>query len=119
MWTLQFHDFSQGFCGVMSDVVSVSRRQLFELVAKGAAGAVILPACGSPAPPPIDAPDIATCPRTPGETAGYATSQTTFQGLTIAGDNVFGDDDAVHELTDVTGSVTEGFVARLTVAVLG
>jgi len=35
----------------------------------------------------------------------------------LASDNVFGDDRAIHQLATVTGSVKDGFVANLTVGV--
>lgn len=51
-------------------------------------------------------------------TAGYEPSAANYVGLSIEGDGVFADDGAEHQLADVTGSVADGFVATLTVAVL-
>jgi protocatechuate 3,4-dioxygenase beta subunit len=50
-------------------------------------------------------------------TDGYSQSVTNLDQITLATDNVFGDDSAARELATVTGSVTAGFVATLTAAV--
>ncbi|GIF18038.1 protocatechuate 3,4-dioxygenase beta subunit [Actinoplanes tereljensis] len=50
-------------------------------------------------------------------TDGYSQSVTNLSQVTLAGDNVFGDDSAARELATVTGTVTDGFTATLTVAV--
>ncbi|BCJ42059.1 hypothetical protein GCM10010168_65650 [Actinoplanes ianthinogenes] len=50
-------------------------------------------------------------------TDGYSRSVTNLSQITLATDNVFGDDSAARELATVTGSVEAGFVARLTAAV--
>ncbi|WP_436527355.1 intradiol ring-cleavage dioxygenase [Actinoplanes sp. HUAS TT8] len=50
-------------------------------------------------------------------TDGYSRSVTNLSQVTLATDNVFGDDSAARELATVTGSVSAGFVARLTAAV--
>ncbi|MBT0772533.1 intradiol ring-cleavage dioxygenase [Kineosporia sp. J2-2] len=50
-------------------------------------------------------------------TDGYSKSVTNLSQVTIADDNVFGDDDAATELGTVTGSVKAGFVAKLTAAI--
>ncbi|WP_417235369.1 intradiol ring-cleavage dioxygenase [Arthrobacter sp.] len=50
-------------------------------------------------------------------TAGYASSVKNLAGVTLAGDNVFGDDGGVHQLAQVTGSVKEGYQVSLTVGV--
>ena len=50
-------------------------------------------------------------------TAGYEESITNLASLTLESDNVFGDDGAEHQLGTVTGSVADGYVARLTVPV--
>jgi protocatechuate 3,4-dioxygenase beta subunit len=48
---------------------------------------------------------------------GYDGSSSNMQRTSLEDDNVFGDDDGVHQLATVTGSVAEGYVARLTVGV--
>ena len=50
-------------------------------------------------------------------TDGYSQSVTNLSQITIASDNVFGDDSAARELATVTGDVTDGYVATLTIAV--
>ena len=50
-------------------------------------------------------------------TDGYRQSVTNLGQITLATDNVFGDDSAARELATVTGNVSDGFTARLTVAV--
>ena len=50
-------------------------------------------------------------------TDGYDGSAQNMAQTSLEDDNVFGDDDGVHQLATVTGSVTEGFVARLNVGV--
>ncbi|WP_067684346.1 intradiol ring-cleavage dioxygenase [Actinoplanes awajinensis] len=50
-------------------------------------------------------------------TDGYSQSVTNLGQITLATDNVFGEDSAARELATVTGSVTAGFVATLTAAV--
>ena len=50
-------------------------------------------------------------------TDGYAQSVTNLKRVTLATDNVFGDDQAVTELATVTGSVTEGYRAALTISI--
>lgn len=51
-------------------------------------------------------------------TAGYEASVKNFAQFTsISQDNVFGDDDGVLEMATVTGDVTNGFLAELTVGV--
>ncbi len=51
-------------------------------------------------------------------TSGYASSATNLSGITLATDNVFSDG-AQLQLATMTGNVTDGFVASLTVAVTG
>lgn len=46
-------------------------------------------------------------------TDGYQQSVGNLAGLSLAADNVFGDDGGAHQLATVAGSVTEGFRARL------
>ncbi|GIM91730.1 intradiol ring-cleavage dioxygenase [Paractinoplanes toevensis] len=50
-------------------------------------------------------------------TDGYSKSVTNLSQVTLATDNVFGDDSAARELATVTGTVTDGFTATLTIAV--
>jgi protocatechuate 3,4-dioxygenase beta subunit len=50
-------------------------------------------------------------------TDGYSQSVTNLSQITLATDNVFGDDSAARELATVTGSVADGYKAALTVAV--
>lgn len=50
-------------------------------------------------------------------TTGYSASVTNLAAVSLAEDNVFGDDDGVHQLADVTGDVGSGFRVALTVAV--
>lgn len=50
------------------------------------------------------------------DTTGYATSKTNLGGVSLATDNIFSDGSAL-ELATVTGDVTNGLVATLTVAV--
>lgn len=48
---------------------------------------------------------------------GYSKSVQNMSQVSLATDNVFGDDSAATELATVTGSVAAGYVAKLTVAV--
>ena len=48
---------------------------------------------------------------------GYEASVPNLAQLTLATDNVFGDDGGVHQLATMTGDVTSGFTARLAVGV--
>jgi protocatechuate 3,4-dioxygenase beta subunit len=50
-------------------------------------------------------------------TSGYEASVNTLSQVTLATDNVFGDDSGVHELGTVTGDVTSGYAVSLTAAV--
>ena len=50
-------------------------------------------------------------------TDGYSQSVANLGQVSLATDNVFGDDSAARELATVTGNVTDGFTAQLTVAV--
>ena len=47
-------------------------------------------------------------------TDGYAQSVTNLSQVTLATDNVFGNDSAAHQVATVTGSVDAGYVAALT-----
>jgi protocatechuate 3,4-dioxygenase beta subunit len=55
--------------------------------------------------------------RTVYATDGYRQSVTNLGQVTLASDNVFGDDSAARELATVTGDVTAGYTATLTIVV--
>jgi protocatechuate 3,4-dioxygenase beta subunit len=57
----------------------------------------------------------AACNQVFGVATGYDTSVTNFSAITLASDNVFGNDSAAYQLATVTGDVTNGFVATLVV----
>ncbi|GIE91780.1 intradiol ring-cleavage dioxygenase [Actinoplanes regularis] len=48
---------------------------------------------------------------------GYSSSVTNLSRITLASDMVFGDDLAAREMATVTGSVSAGYVAKLTISV--
>ena len=50
-------------------------------------------------------------------TDGYSASIANLSKVTLAEDNVFGDDSAATELATVTGSVSDGYQATLTIAI--
>ncbi|WP_433373492.1 intradiol ring-cleavage dioxygenase [Actinoplanes sp. CA-142083] len=50
-------------------------------------------------------------------TEGYTQSVTNLKRVTLASDNVFGDDSAVTEMATVTGSVEAGYKATLTISI--
>ena len=50
-------------------------------------------------------------------TDGYDGSAQNMQQTSLENDNVFGDDDGVHQLATVTGDVSSGYVAKLNVGV--
>ncbi|MDO9379058.1 MAG: intradiol ring-cleavage dioxygenase [Nocardioidaceae bacterium] len=50
-------------------------------------------------------------------TDGYERSVGNLADVSLAGDNVFGDDSGAHQMAAVTGSVEEGYTATLTVPV--
>jgi hypothetical protein len=50
-------------------------------------------------------------------TDGYSRSVANMSQVSLATDNVFGDDSAATELATVTGSVADGYVAKLTIAI--
>jgi protocatechuate 3,4-dioxygenase beta subunit len=50
-------------------------------------------------------------------TAGYEQSVQNLQQVSLASDNVFGDDGGVHQLGVVTGSVEDGYTVGLSVPV--
>ena len=52
-------------------------------------------------------------------TGGYSSSVANLSRVSLATDNVFGDDSAARELATVTGNVTDGYAATLTIAVGG
>lgn len=52
-------------------------------------------------------------------TSGYSASTRNLSRITLATDNVFRDDGAALQMATITGSVSEGFVATLTVGVAG
>lgn len=58
----------------------------------------------------------ATC-RAAYAATGYTASIANLNGVTLAGDNVFGEDRAANQLATVTGDATAGYTATLTVAV--
>jgi protocatechuate 3,4-dioxygenase beta subunit len=49
--------------------------------------------------------------------AGYAQSVINMRRISLATDMVFGDDNAAREMATVTGNVTDGYVATLTISV--
>jgi protocatechuate 3,4-dioxygenase beta subunit len=49
--------------------------------------------------------------------ADYGQSGSRFRQRTLASDSEFGDDAAVHQLAEVTGSIADGFVASLAVVI--
>ncbi|MBN8487462.1 MAG: intradiol ring-cleavage dioxygenase [Burkholderiales bacterium] len=57
------------------------------------------------------------CAQVYGVASGYDTSANNFGNISLASDNVFGNDSGVLQLATVTGSVSEGFVATLQVGV--
>jgi hypothetical protein len=48
---------------------------------------------------------------------GYAASVTNLEQISLGSDNVFGDDDGVRQIATVTGSIGDGYVAKLVVPV--
>ena len=50
-------------------------------------------------------------------TPGYEQSVTNLRQVTLAGDNVFGDDDGIHQIGTVSGSIDGGLTVALTVPV--
>jgi protocatechuate 3,4-dioxygenase beta subunit len=50
-------------------------------------------------------------------TEGYSASIRNMAQTSLAGDNVFGDDDGIHQLAVVSGSVSSGYVAALNVPI--
>lgn len=50
-------------------------------------------------------------------TDGYAQSVRNLSGVSLASDNVFGDDQGIHQIATMTGSVSAGYTAALTIGV--
>ena len=50
-------------------------------------------------------------------TSGYSGSASNLARTSLSSDNVFRDDKAIHQLATVTGSVSKGYVANLTIGV--
>jgi protocatechuate 3,4-dioxygenase beta subunit len=50
-------------------------------------------------------------------TRGYSGSLANLAEISLATDGVFGDDKAIHQLATVTGNVTKGFTANLTIGI--
>jgi protocatechuate 3,4-dioxygenase beta subunit len=50
-------------------------------------------------------------------TAGYSQSVQNMAQVSLAGDNVFGDDGGTHQLATMSGDATKGYVAALTIGV--
>lgn len=59
----------------------------------------------------------ATCQQVYGVASGYDDSVSNFAQVSLASDNIFGDDNATLQLASVEGSVSAGFTATLTVGV--
>jgi protocatechuate 3,4-dioxygenase beta subunit len=57
------------------------------------------------------------CNQVYGVVSGYSSSATNFGSITLATDNVFGDDSAAHQIATVSGDATNGFAASLQVGV--
>jgi len=50
-------------------------------------------------------------------TRGYSGSLANLARISLSTDSVFGDDKAIHQLATVTGNVTKGFTANLTIGI--
>ncbi|WP_223871755.1 intradiol ring-cleavage dioxygenase [Candidatus Dactylopiibacterium carminicum] len=59
----------------------------------------------------------AVCSTVYATASGYSSSLGNFGSITLATDNVFGEDSAAHQLATVTGSVSAGYTAALQVSV--
>lgn len=57
------------------------------------------------------------CHQVYGTAEGYDSSAANLAAISLAGDNVFGDDQAATQVATVTGSVTAGFAASLTLGI--
>ena len=59
----------------------------------------------------------AACNQVYGVASGYSASVSNFAAISLASDNVFGNDSAASQLATVSGDVTNGFAATLTVGI--
>ncbi|WP_341887573.1 intradiol ring-cleavage dioxygenase [Variovorax sp. YR752] len=59
----------------------------------------------------------AACSEVYGTASGYSASVSSFAAVSLASDNVFSDDGAATQLATVSGDVTSGFEASLTVGI--
>ncbi len=59
----------------------------------------------------------AACAQVYGIAAGYASSLNHFAGVSLASDNVFGNDSAAQQMASVAGNASDGFTASLQVGV--
>ena len=59
----------------------------------------------------------AMCRQVYAQTSIYSGSTSNLNGVTLANDNVFRDDQAIHQLATVSGDNTSGYVARLEIGV--
>ncbi len=59
----------------------------------------------------------AACAQVYGTVAGYEASVANYARISLASDNVFGDDSAARQLATVTGDVSNGFLATLAVGI--
>lgn len=59
----------------------------------------------------------AACTTVYNSVSGYSASVANFAAITLASDNVFGNDSAALQLATVTGSVSAGYTARLNVSI--
>ena len=50
-------------------------------------------------------------------TSGYGSSLATLSGLSLAGDNVFGDDGGIHQIAVMSGDTAKGYTASLAIGV--
>ncbi|WP_310461470.1 intradiol ring-cleavage dioxygenase [Sphaerotilus sp.] len=57
------------------------------------------------------------CTQVYGVASGYSASVSSFNAISLTSDNVFSDDAGVKQIATVTGNVTSGFAATLTVGV--
>lgn len=61
----------------------------------------------------------AVCQTVYNQASGYSASVANLASITLASDNVFGEDSAALQMASVSGSLSEGYVASLTVGVAG
>lgn len=59
----------------------------------------------------------AACTTVYNNASGYSASVSNFAAISLASDNVFGNDSAAHQLATVSGSISAGYTATLTVGV--